>query len=110
MSTDRFLSLRYKLHFVNNLEISINNKDRFIKVRPLYNALKKRCNDFITEDHVSVDEQIIPFKGKLNINGKPNPCGIKTFALCGTSGLCFDFILYQESTTEWNEKMLKDLV
>lgn len=34
---------------------------------------------------------------------KPKPWGILIFALCGTSGTLFDFIIFQEGTTELDE-------
>ena len=63
------------------------------------------------EEYVSVDEQIIPFTGKLSIKqyikGKPYPWGIKIFALCGQSGILYDFVLYQGTETELPENILK---
>lgn len=53
---------------------------------------------------MAVDEQI-PFKGTLNckqyIKSKPTKWGIKIFAICGASGLLYDFIPYQGKTTEY---------
>lgn len=58
-----------------------------------------------------VDEQMVPFKGKLSVKrymrGKPNPWGIKLYLLCGESGLVYDFLLYQGSTTELNGNIQK---
>lgn len=36
MCRDRFFCLRSHFHVINNLEIPVGNKDKFIKVRPLY--------------------------------------------------------------------------
>lgn len=102
MTFNRFSKLRTHIHFVDPNQV--NNQDRFWKVRPLFDALKKRCSKLELETNLSVDEQIIPFKGQLNVKqyvkGKPCPCGIKLFALCGASGMLYDFILYQGATTE----------
>lgn len=38
------------------------------------------------------------------MKAKPNPWGIKLFALCGTSGMMYDFLIYQGSTTEMNSE------
>ena len=61
--------------------------------------------------YVSVDEQIIPFTGKLSIKqyikGKPYPWGIKIVPLCGQSGILYDFVLYQGTETELPENILK---
>lgn len=62
--------------------------------------------------NVSIDEQIIPFKGHLNIKqymkGKPSPWGIKNFVMClCASGLMYNFVLYQGKTTEFDQHFLK---
>lgn len=60
------------------------------------------------ENKLSIDEQMVPFKGKINvkqyIKGNPCPWGIKIFAICGTSGIMYDFLLYQGSSTEINQQ------
>lgn len=113
MSRYRFFELRTNLHIVNNLEKPSENKDKFFKVRPIYTAIRKRCNELPVEENVCVDEGIIPFTGKLSakqyIKGKPNPWGIKMFMLCGKSGIVHDFLLYQGSTTELDENCCKRL-
>ncbi|CAK1591718.1 unnamed protein product [Parnassius mnemosyne] len=43
MARDRFLQMRNNLHVIDNNSIPQNNTDRFIKVRPLYDSVKKRC-------------------------------------------------------------------
>jgi hypothetical protein len=76
------------------LEIPNNNKDRYVKVRPVLESVRKRCKELPLEENLSVDEQIIPFKGKLNIKqyirGKPYPWGLKIYILCGKIGLAYD--------------------
>ena len=109
MSRNRFFQLRNNLHLVNVLEIPADNTDRFIKVRPIYDAIRQRCLQLQLEKQLCIDEQIVPFTGKLNvkqyIKGKPCPWGIKIFVLCGKSGLAYDFLLYQGSTTELNKNL-----
>jgi hypothetical protein len=79
MTYNRFSKLRTHIHFVDNIN-DVNESDRFWKVRPLYNAIKKRCNELSLETNLSIDEQMIPFKGQINIKqyvkGKPCPWGI----------------------------------
>lgn len=57
---------------------------------------------------MSVDEQMIPFKGqsyvKYYMRGKPHPWGFKIYLLCGTSGLVYDLLMYQVEHTEINEQ------
>ncbi|XP_039287703.1 piggyBac transposable element-derived protein 3-like isoform X2 [Nilaparvata lugens] len=111
MSRDRFYQLRTNLHVVNVLDTPTNCEDRIHKVRPVYDSLKKRCLELDLDELLCVDEQIIPFRGKLNIKqytkGKPMPWGVKLFVLCGKSGQAFDFIIYQGSRTGLNEDNLK---
>lgn len=109
MTRNRFYKLRTNLHLVNNLGKDTHNKDRFHKVRPIFNAVRKRCLDLEREQKLCVDEQICPFKGQLNVKqyvkGKPTPWGIKLFIMCGESGLIYDFLLYQGKTTELEENL-----
>lgn len=103
MTCDRFTQLRNNLHIVNNLEISKDNSDKFVKVRPVINAVRNRCLQLPVEEVVSIDEQIIPYTGKLStkqyMKGKPNPWGIKVYVLAGKTGQPYDFIVYQGSTS-----------
>lgn len=111
MTRDRFFQLRSNLHIIDNNSISINNKDKFIKVRPLYDLIKKKCNSLVMERNLSVDEQMVPFKGTLSVKqymkGKPCPWGIKIYVLAGQSGTVYDFLLYQGASTEINSDLQK---
>ncbi|XP_040072993.1 piggyBac transposable element-derived protein 2-like [Ixodes scapularis] len=107
LSRNRFEKLRNNLHIVD-----VNNPsttDRLWKIRPLMDAFQERCNELDVEERLSLDEQIVPFKGRLDIKqyirGKPNPWGVKIFMLCGESGLIYDFLPYQGSTTSLAEDL-----
>lgn len=105
LTRDRFFQLRTNLHLV---DIAVpSTTDRLYKVRPIFDSLRKRCQELNVEKVVSLDEQMIPFRGQLNIKqymkGKPTPWGIKLFMLCGISGIAYDFVIYQGKTTEVNE-------
>lgn len=93
MTVNRFFSLRTNFHVVDNLTLSNDNKDRFKKVRPMYDCVRKRCKQLIVERNISIDEQIVPFTGKLNIKqyckGNPNPWGVKIYVMCGSSGTIY---------------------
>lgn len=110
MARNRFFLLRNNLHIVNNLEKPNDCKDKLFKVRPLLDSIRKRCHELEVEKDLSIDEQMVPFRGQFSIKqyvkGKPNPWGIKIFVLCGRSGLMYDFIVYQGSTTEFDEFLL----
>lgn len=103
MSRNRFEKLRNCLHVINEKP---NTNDRLWKVWPVIDSILKRCRELKIEENLCVDEQMIPSKGSLNIKqyikNKPNPWGIKAYLLCGTSGLIYDFIFYQDQTTEIN--------
>lgn len=103
MTRDRFFQLRNNLHAVD-IETIDSGKDRLAKVRPMLNSIRNRCLQLPVEKEVCIDEQMVPFTGNLNIKqymkGKPNPWGVKIFALCGKSGQLYDFFVYQGSTTE----------
>lgn len=111
MTRDRFFQLRSNLHCVNNLDKPENCTDKLYKVRPLYNAVKNRCNQLELEENLCVDEQIVPFRGNFSIKqyvkGKPTPWGVKIFVLCGRSGIAYDFLIYQGVSTGLNEQNLK---
>lgn len=81
------------------------------KIRPVIEQVRRRLHQLPLEENLCVDEQIIPFKGKFTglqyIKGKPCPWGIKVFFLCGKSGLSYEFIVYQGSTTPLNEILVK---
>lgn len=113
MTRDRFFAIRTNFHVIDNEKIPKNNNDKFVKVRPLYDIMKKKCNLLNIERNICIDEQIIPFKGQLSVKqfsrGKPYPWGIKVFLLCGESGIVYDLLLYQGSTTELNPESLKSL-
>lgn len=77
MTRNRFYQLRSNFHVINNDIIPLNNTDKFIKIRPLYNSIKKRCNELEIEKNICVDEQMVPFKGtcslKQYLRGKLSP-------------------------------------
>ncbi|XP_056116469.1 piggyBac transposable element-derived protein 3-like [Rhinichthys klamathensis goyatoka] len=113
MSRDRFFQLRSNLHVVNNHERPPGDTDVFFKVRPIYESIRKRCLQLQLEEDLCIDEQIVPFRGKLSvlqyIKGKPSPWGVKMYFLCGKSGLAYDFLIYQGATTELSEQSKKVL-
>ena len=103
MTVNRFFKLRTCVHIVD-VEDQPANNDRFWKVRPYYDNIRRRCLQLPLELNLCIDEQMVPFKGHINVlqymKDKPCKWGIKIFNLCGASGLLYDFIIYQGSTTE----------
>ncbi|KAH6937359.1 hypothetical protein HPB50_027000 [Hyalomma asiaticum] len=75
ISRNCFEKLRNTLHIVDANKPDIN--DRLWKVRPLLKNCQARCHDLEVEEHLCIDAQIVPFKGRLDLNqrvkGKPHP-------------------------------------
>lgn len=100
MTLKRFFQIRSAIHFTT--KENENPDDRFWKVRPLFESIRKYCLTLKTGMYLSIDEQMIPYRGDLNIKqyikNKPTKWGVKLFALCGSDGILHDFILQGHST------------
>ncbi|MGH0150490.1 UNVERIFIED_CONTAM: hypothetical protein FKN15_040291 [Acipenser sinensis] len=98
LSRDRFFQLRSNLHVVKNNERPPEDTV-FYKVRPLNDSIRKCCLELQLVEDRSIDEQIVPFRGKLSVlqyvKGKPEPWGFNVYFLCGKSGFAYDFLIYQ---------------
>uniref|UniRef100_A0A8C6KSC4 PiggyBac transposable element-derived protein domain-containing protein n=1 Tax=Nothobranchius furzeri TaxID=105023 RepID=A0A8C6KSC4_NOTFU len=84
MSRNRVQSLLASLHFVNNLTMAEKeqNADKLWKLRPWLHAFREKCLKVVPKEHNSVDEMMIPFRGKFSsikqyMRGQPNPWGFK---------------------------------
>ncbi|XP_063620656.1 piggyBac transposable element-derived protein 3-like [Cydia splendana] len=97
MTLKRYQQIRRYLHFADS---NFETSDRYYKVRPLVEKIKKNCLAQETEKEFSVDEMMIPYKGKKAgkrrqyMKDKPNKWGFKNFVRAGVSGMIYDFILY----------------
>lgn len=118
MSQDRFMQIKKYLHVVDNTNQRNQNDpdyDRAFKVRPLLNIVKENFRKMPKEEHLTVDEQIILFKGKSimkqHMPNKPNRWGYKMFLLAGgESGICYDFIFYTGKGNEPEYGFCTDIV
>ncbi|CAF4434747.1 unnamed protein product [Rotaria magnacalcarata] len=118
MSRDRFLEIKKYLHVADNsvqLDRDDPNFDRAHKVRPLLNIIKENFRTISKEEKLSVDEQIIPFKGrsimKQHMPNKPNRWGYKMFLLAGgESGICYDFVFYTGKGNKQEHGFCTDIV
>lgn len=88
--------------------------DKFVRVRPLMDSVRKRCLQLPVEEHLSIDEQMIPLRGRITkgvkqyVKNKPKiKWGVKNLVLCGKSGLAYDFVCYQGASTEFDSEMLE---
>ncbi|XP_067641871.1 piggyBac transposable element-derived protein 3-like [Eurosta solidaginis] len=101
MSRGRFEKIKQCFHFNENSQQPKNddlNYDKLYKIRPLLNILKENFNNLPQEEHQSVDEQIIAFKGRSTYKqynpAKPHKWGFKMFTRTGTTGMVYDFTMY----------------
>ena len=97
MTYNTFTKLKRFLHFADNND-GANTDDRLRKIRPLVDMLRSQFLSVPLEENMSIDEQIVPFKGhhglKQYIPMKPHKWGYKVFVLSGISGFAFDFEIY----------------
>jgi hypothetical protein len=95
MTLNRFEEIKRCLHFSDN---SLPASDKLRKIRPLLESLRQRYLTVPMEEHLSVDEQIVPFKGRSclrqYIPKKPHKWGYKIWVLCGATGYAYDFECY----------------
>lgn len=102
---NRFEDILHYLHFSDNSKL--DGSDRLYKLRPLLDHLSDRYNELnVLEEHLSVDESMIPYYGghfaKQFIKGKPIRFGYKNWALCSSSGYmyCFDVYMGKDNDKE----------
>ena len=97
MTRDRFFELRSNVHFVDN-EGGHEDTDRLWKVRPLIDCVRQKCLTLPRPNHISLDEQMVPFSVNCLIRQyvptKPNPLGLKCFVLAAPDGLVLDLHFY----------------
>ncbi|CAL9691203.1 unnamed protein product [Knipowitschia caucasica] len=99
---DRFFRLRRSLKVLIDEDVpqDIRECDKFWKVLPFLNRILKGCMSQARPQCVSIDEQMISFKGacpgRQYLPMKPNPVGMKNF-VCATAddGIALDFHIYQ---------------
>ncbi|KAI4476082.1 hypothetical protein M0804_013878 [Polistes exclamans] len=67
MSRNRFLQIMQSWHFCNNNDIS-PNLHRLVKVQPVIDYFKEKFNNVYKPDQqLSLDECLIPWRGRLSI-------------------------------------------
>ena len=73
MTLNRYEELKRFLHFADNM--SETGDDRITKIRPLVEKLRKRYKKVQMEEHIIVDEQIVPFKAQRSPSNGVISCG-----------------------------------
>lgn len=67
MSLKRYKQIRRFLHFADN---SLEDTDRYYKVRPIAEKIRKNCLLQENENKFSIDEMMIAYKGRKAGNRK----------------------------------------
>uniref|UniRef100_A0A8C5WHF7 Sp3 transcription factor n=2 Tax=Tetrapoda TaxID=32523 RepID=A0A8C5WHF7_9ANUR len=96
---NRFVDILHNLHFNdNNLQPKPDNPEysKLYKIQPLIDILSARFLDVMEpETNQSVDEMMVPFKGrdsrKVYMSKKNIKWGYKLWARCGLSGYVYQF-------------------
>lgn len=107
MNLKRFEKLKRYIHFIDNDALPENNKDIFIKIRPVIQSLNDSFGQVSSPtENVAIDEMIIPFKGrsraKQYIKSKPKKWGFKARVVASADGYVSKFEMYQGSTKNDN--------
>lgn len=103
MNLKRFQLLRRNLHFIDSA--IINTEDRYYKVRPILEHVKKNCLGIDQGFQFSIDEMMIPYKKikagtrRQYIKNKPKKWGFKMFTRSGIDGFVYDFLPYGGENT-----------
>ena len=98
MQCNRFEVILRHIHFNDNT--TIDKEDWLYNLRPLLNHfyLRNFWNQGTLEDHLYIDESMIPYYGhpyaKQYIRGKPIRFGFKNWALCTSTGYMLAFNVY----------------
>ncbi|KAI4479444.1 hypothetical protein M0802_014391 [Mischocyttarus mexicanus] len=106
MSRTRWTDIKSKIHFSRNLQANITNNakltDSLQKIRPILDKLVKNFNRISMSEHICVDEQMVPFKGRHRLKNympkKPKKWGYIAFLLYDSSGLIYFFEIYTGKT------------
>ena len=105
MPVNGFFKIRKKI-FILCLQKILRkaiNSYKFWKVALVIQAVRNGCINLPREEFCSVDEQMIPFTGRMPtkqvIKSKPTFVGVKNWLICGKSGGVLDFELYQAAGT-----------
>lgn len=106
VSRTRFLELRKYFHLADNTQMKPRNHpqhDKLFKVRPLLEYLQRTLKNIPPVEKYSVDEQVIPFKGrstlKMYLKNKPHKWGFKVFTRSTVTGIIVDFAVYEGQKT-----------
>ena len=86
---DRYVNIMSNVHFNSNT--LDNESDRLFKIRPILNNFTENfCTSYCPDQHISVDESLLKFYGRLKFKQynpfKRSHFGLKLYRLCESSG------------------------
>lgn len=106
MSRNRWEFIKSNVHLNDNLKaLPLDNpdRDRLYKVCPIIDHMKQKFLAIPMLQMLSVDEQIVPFKGRSSLKTynpkKPVKWGYKIFVMFDSHGLVHDFMFYAGTIT-----------
>ena len=95
INQNRIFKFRSNLHVVSQCNPGPENNDQLWKLKPVIEAVRKHCRELPPEKNNSIDEKMIPFKGRMPakqfIKNKLNLAGFTNFVICGKSGKTDNF-------------------
>ncbi|XP_047446638.1 piggyBac transposable element-derived protein 3-like [Mugil cephalus] len=96
MTLNRWETIKKSLH-INNNE-GQEQDDPLYKIRPLVTHLTSKLISIPMSEKLSIDEQIVPFKGRHRLKqylpSKPKKWGYKILILAGADGIPHNFEVY----------------
>ncbi|XP_063365808.1 uncharacterized protein LOC134654273 [Cydia amplana] len=103
MSLKRFQQIKRFIHFADVDEF--DTTDPYQKISPILEKIRTRCLSVEEENAFSIDEMVIPYKGKKAGSKrqynpkKPRKWGFKNIVRAGASGIVYDFMIYAGDDT-----------
>ena len=101
MTRATFEKVKRYIHFCDNQRLKKQGEEGYHplqKVRPVLEMFLAEIRKVPQENRVSVDEMVIPFKGRSHLKQynpkKPKKWGYKAQALCGSSGFLYNLEIY----------------
>jgi hypothetical protein len=95
MSLNRWEQIKLGLHFNDNTYL--DPADKLYKIRAILQPLTENLKKIPMSEKLSVDEQMIPFKGKHSLKNyvkhKQKKWGYKAFVLCDSNGIAHNLEL-----------------
>ena len=107
MARNCFQSILEFLHFNDNSGYQPDDpqRDRLYKIRPvLEDLISKFKTVYKPEKHVSIDEELLLWKGRLGFKQYIPRFGIKMFSLCEVMGYLWNSFVYLGKKLQSNRR------